>query len=84
MDILSSQATLAGYKAVVSSLQTLKSNTNDDDSCWHCTCSKSFDSWCRCCWFTRHSNCKKDGAIVYATDVRIASKEQVESLGGKF
>ena len=24
------------------------------------------------------------GAIVYATDVRIASKEQVESLGGKF
>ena len=24
------------------------------------------------------------GAIVYATDVRLASKEQVESLGGKF
>ena len=24
------------------------------------------------------------GAIVFATDVRIASKEQVESLGGKF
>ena len=24
------------------------------------------------------------GAIVYATDVRVASKEQVESLGGKF
>ena len=24
------------------------------------------------------------GAIVYATDVRMASKEQVESLGGKF
>ena len=27
---------------------------------------------------------KRLGAIVYATDVRIASKEQVESLGGKF
>ena len=27
---------------------------------------------------------KRMGAIVYATDVRIASKEQVESLGGKF
>ena len=27
---------------------------------------------------------KRMGAIVYATDVRLASKEQVESLGGKF
>ena len=27
---------------------------------------------------------KRMGAIVFATDVRIASKEQVESLGGKF
>ena len=27
---------------------------------------------------------KRIGAIVSATDVRIASKEQVESLGGKF
>ena len=27
---------------------------------------------------------KRTGAIVYATDVRMASKEQVESLGGKF
>ena len=26
----------------------------------------------------------KMGAIVFATDVRLASKEQVESLGGKF
>ena len=27
---------------------------------------------------------KRMGAIVFATDVRLASKEQVESLGGKF
>ena len=27
---------------------------------------------------------KRMGAVVFATDVRIASKEQVESLGGKF
>ena len=27
---------------------------------------------------------KRMGAIVFATDVRMASKEQVESLGGKF
>ena len=26
---------------------------------------------------------KRMGAIVFATDVRLASKEQVESLGGK-
>ena len=27
---------------------------------------------------------KEWGTVVYATDVRMASKEQVESLGGKF
>ena len=27
---------------------------------------------------------KRMGGIVFATDVRMASKEQVESLGGKF
>ena len=27
---------------------------------------------------------KRMGAIVFATDVEVASKEQVESLGGKF
>ena len=30
------------------------------------------------------ANAKRMGAIVFATDVRMASKEQVESLGGKF
>ena len=40
MDILSSQANLAGYKAVVDSFRFLsKSNTNDDDSCWNNFCS---------------------------------------------
>ena len=33
---------------------------------------------------TSNSNSKRMGAIVFATDVRMASKEQVESLGGKF
>ena len=37
MDILSSQANLAGYKAVIESFANFeKSNTNDDDSSWHC------------------------------------------------
>ena len=34
--------------------------------------------------FTSNSYSKRLGAIVSATDVRAASKEQVESLGGKF
>ena len=85
MDILSSQANLAGYKAVVEAFQVYeKSYTNDDDCGWNHSCSKSIGSWCRCCWITSYSNCKKMGAVVFATDVRMASKEQVESLGGKF
>ena len=36
------------------------------------------------CRITSYCNCKKNGAVVFATDVRMASKEQVESLGGKF
>ena len=40
--------------------------------------------WCWSCWITSNSNCKKNGCNVFATDVRLASKEQVESLGGKF
>ena len=35
-------------------------------------------------WFTSNCTAKRLGAIVSATDVRAASKEQVESLGGKF
>ena len=34
--------------------------------------------------FEAIATAKRMGAIVFATDVRIASKEQVESLGGKF
>ena len=33
---------------------------------------------------TSNSNSKKNGSNCLCTDVRIASKEQVESLGGKF
>ena len=36
------------------------------------------------CGFTSIATAKRMGAVVFATDVRMASKEQVESLGGKF
>ena len=49
-----------------------------------CSSCKSFDSWCRSCWFASYCNCKRMGAIVFATDVRMASKEQVESLVENF
>ena len=34
--------------------------------------------------FQAIATAKRMGAIVFGTDVRMASKEQVESLGGKF
>ena len=83
MDILSSQANLAGYKAVVDSLLIFKSYTNDDDCSWDNFSCESFNfRWC--CWITSDSYCKKNGCDSFATDVRSASKEQVEGLGGKF
>ena len=84
MDILSSQANLAGYKAVIEAFHYLKSNSNDDDSSRHNTSCKSSYGWSRCSWITSNCNCKKNGSNCFATDVRMASKEQVESLGGKF
>ena len=62
-----------------------ENDTYDDDSGGNYFSSKSFSCRCGCCQSASHSNSKKDGiAIVFATDVRLASKEQVESLGGKF
>ena len=61
---------------------------------FHLSCSKAFVkkaipmmmcknfSCCRCCRITSNRNSKTN--IVFATDVRMSSKEQVESLGGKF
>ena len=44
MDILSSQANLRGYKAVIESFLVLKSNTYDDDCGRYGTSGKSFGS----------------------------------------
>ena len=55
--------------------------SNDDDCSWHNPC-QSFSSWC---WSCEQAIATAKGWCnsIY-TDVRMASKEQVESLGGKF
>ena len=61
----------------------LKSYSNDDD--WqNSSCSKSSSCWCRRSRTADYSYSKKNGCNCFPTDVRMASKEQVESLGGKF
>ena len=56
MDILSSQANLAGYKAVLESFSIFeKSYTNDDDCGWYYFCGKSFSCRCWSCRITSNS-----------------------------
>ena len=43
-----------------------------------------FSCWCRCYSYKQLLLIKRMGAVAWATDVRMALKEQVESLGGKF
>ena len=63
MDILSSQANLAGYKAVVDSFSKFsRAIPNDDDSGWHNISSKSISSWCWSCGFASNSYSKKNGS----------------------
>ena len=85
MDILSSQSNLAGYKAVL-------------DACEHfgralpmmmtaagtIPAAKVFVMGAGVAGLQAIATAKRLGAIVSATDVRLAAKEQVESLGGKF
>ena len=74
MDILSSQANLAGYKAVVV-FQLMKEYSNDDDCSRNNPSSKSIGCWGRCCGLQAIATAKRMGAVVFATDVRMASKE---------
>ena len=85
MDVLSSQSNLAGYRSVVDSIYEFeKAIPMMMTAAGTVPSSKSFSNWRRCCWITSIATAKRLGAIVSATDVRAASKEQVESLGGKF
>ena len=85
MDILSSQANLAGYKAVVDSFAYFqKAIPMMMTAAGTISAAKVLVVGAGVAGLQAIATAKRMGAIVYATDVRIASKEQVESLGGKF
>ena len=85
MDILSSQANLAGYKAVIDSFAYYqKAIPMMMTAAGTIPAAKVLVVGAGVAGLQAIATAKRMGAIVYATDVRIASKEQVESLGGKF
>ncbi len=85
MDILSSQANLAGYKAVVDSFAYFKKAIPMMmTAAGTISAAKVLVVGAGVAGLQAIATAKRMGAIVYATDVRTASKEQVESLGGKF
>ena len=85
MDILSSQANLAGYKAVIESLAHFeKAIPMMMTAAGTVPAAKVLVVGAGVAGLQAIATAKRMGAIVFATDVRMASKEQVESLGGKF
>ena len=85
MDILSSQANLAGYKAVLESFAYFeKAIPMMMTAAGTIPAAKVLVVGAGVAGLQAVATAKRMGAMVYATDVRMASKEQVESLGGKF
>ena len=85
MDVLSSQANLAGYKAVVESFSAFeKAIPMMMTAAGTIPAAKVLVVGAGVAGLQAIATAKRMGAIVFATDVRMASKEQVESLGGKF
>ncbi len=85
MDVLSSQSNLAGYRAVIEAI-----NVYDRAMPMMMTAAGTIAParvlvlGAGVAGLQAIATAKRLGAIVSATDVRAASKEQVESLGGKF
>ena len=85
MDILSSQANLAGYKAVIESFSIFeKAIPMMMTAAGTIPAAKVLVVGAGVAGLQAIATAKRMEAIVFATDVRMASKEQVESLGGKF
>ncbi len=85
MDILSSQANLAGYKAVIESFANFeKAIPMMMTAAGTIPAAKVLVVGAGVAGLQAIATAKRMGAMVFATDVRMASKEQVESLGGKF
>ena len=85
MDVLSSQANLAGYKSVIESFANFeRAIPMMMTAAGTIPAAKILVVGAGVAGLQAIATAKRMGAIVFATDVRIASKEQVESLGGKF
>ena len=85
MDVLSSQSNLAGYRAVVDCVAEFeKAVPMMMTAAGTVPAAKVLVIGAGVAGLQAVATAKRLGAIVSATDVRAASKEQVESLGGKF
>jgi NAD(P) transhydrogenase subunit alpha len=85
MDVLSSQSNLAGYRAVIESIYEFeKAVPMMMTAAGTVPAAKVLVIGAGVAGLQAIATAKRLGAIVSATDVRPASKEQVESLGGKF
>lgn len=85
MDVLSSQSNLAGYRAVIDSIfEFEKAVPMMMTAAGTVPAAKILVIGAGVAGLQAVATAKRLGAIVSATDVRAASKEQVESLGGKF
>jgi len=85
MDVLSSQANLAGYRAVIESVEEFgKAVPMMMTAAGTITPAKVLVIGAGVAGLQAIATAKRLGAIVSATDVRVVAKEQVESLGGKF
>jgi H+-translocating NAD(P) transhydrogenase subunit alpha len=85
MDVLSSQSNLAGYRSVIESIYEFeKAVPMMMTAAGTVPAAKVLVVGAGVAGLQAIATAKRLGAIVSATDVRAASKEQVESLGGKF
>ncbi len=85
MDVLSSQANLAGYKAVIDGAALFgQAMPMMMTAAGTVPAAKTFVMGAGVAGLQAIATAKRLGAIVTATDVRPAAKEQVASLGGKF
>jgi NAD(P) transhydrogenase subunit alpha len=84
MDILSSQSNLAGYKAVIDSAGAFgRAFPMMMTAAGTITAAKAFIMGVGVAGLQAIATARRLGAVVSATDVRSATKEQIESLGAK-
>ncbi|MCF6214570.1 MAG: Re/Si-specific NAD(P)(+) transhydrogenase subunit alpha [Emcibacter sp.] len=85
MDVLSSQSNLAGYRAVIdAAYEFSRAYPMMMTAAGTVAPAKILVMGCGVAGLQAIATAKRMGAVVSATDVRAAAKEQVESLGGKF